>query len=198
MIAPSWLRPNDSRKHARTSAKNEQTANDQLWCIDMSRPSQGSGTRPALPRCPTMRHKLIHEADGARTYAIILAPGDEAMACLKEFAATADLAAASFKAIGAFERAELSYFNWETKEYEPIPVDEQAEVASMTGDIAEGPDGRPVVHMHAVLGRRDGSAVAGHLNSGIVRPTLEIILTEAPVHLRKRHDPETGLALIAL
>jgi predicted DNA-binding protein with PD1-like motif len=120
------------------------------------------------------------------------------MACLKEFAATADLAAASFKAIGAFERAELSYFNWETKEYEPIPVDEQAEVASMTGDIAEGPDGRPVVHMHAVLGRRDGSAVAGHLNSGIVRPTLEIILTEAPVHLRKRHDPETGLALIAL
>ncbi|MEZ5805784.1 MAG: hypothetical protein R3E51_20530 [Rhizobiaceae bacterium] len=61
-----------------------------------------------------MRHKLIHEADGARTYAIILAPGDEAMACLKEFAATADLAAASFKAIGAFERAELT--NWETKD----------------------------------------------------------------------------------
>jgi len=145
-----------------------------------------------------MKHKLIHDADGTKTYAIILAPGDEAVACLKQFAAAADLSAASFKAIGAFERAELSYFNWETKAYEPIPVNEQVEVASMTGDIAEGPDERPAVHVHAVLGRRDGSALAGHLNSGIVRPTLEIILTESLVHLRKRHDPETGLALIAL
>jgi uncharacterized protein len=29
-----------------------------------------------------------------------------------------------------------------------------------------------------------------------VRPTLEIVLTESPAHLRKRHDPESGLALI--
>jgi hypothetical protein len=30
-----------------------------------------------------------------------------------------------------------------------------------------------------------------------VRPTLELVLDEAPFHLRKRHDPESGLALIA-
>jgi uncharacterized protein len=29
-----------------------------------------------------------------------------------------------------------------------------------------------------------------------VWPTLELVLTESPRHLRKRHDPETGLALI--
>jgi uncharacterized protein len=29
-----------------------------------------------------------------------------------------------------------------------------------------------------------------------VRPTLELILGESPAHLRKRHDPESGLALI--
>jgi uncharacterized protein len=29
-----------------------------------------------------------------------------------------------------------------------------------------------------------------------VRPTLEVILTESPAHLRKRLDPESGLALI--
>jgi uncharacterized protein len=49
-----------------------------------------------------------------------------------------------------------------------------------------------------VLGRRDGAAVAGHLLEGHVRPTLEVVLTESPVHLRKRHDPESGLALIDL
>jgi predicted DNA-binding protein with PD1-like motif len=29
-----------------------------------------------------------------------------------------------------------------------------------------------------------------------VRPTLEVIITESPAHLRRRKDPETGLALI--
>ena len=41
-----------------------------------------------------------------------------------------------------------------------------------------------------------GSALAGHLGRAHVRPTLEVILTEAPAHLRKRLDPESGLALI--
>jgi predicted DNA-binding protein with PD1-like motif len=29
-----------------------------------------------------------------------------------------------------------------------------------------------------------------------VRPTLELILTESPAHLRRRHDPASGIALI--
>jgi len=29
-----------------------------------------------------------------------------------------------------------------------------------------------------------------------VWPTLEVVLVESPRHLRKRYDPETGLALI--
>ena len=32
--------------------------------------------------------------------------------------------------------------------------------------------------------------------SAHVRPTLEVILTESPTHLRKRLDPDSGLALI--
>jgi predicted DNA-binding protein with PD1-like motif len=34
------------------------------------------------------------------------------------------------------------------------------------------------------------------LRSGRVRPTLEVILTESPVHLRRRHDEQSGLSLI--
>lgn len=143
-----------------------------------------------------MQSRLIHETDGQQTYAVVLSAGDEVMACLKAFAAEKRLSAASFKAIGALERAELSFFHWDTKEYSAIPVDEQVEVASFTGDVALDADGKPAVHVHAVLSRADGSAVAGHFNSGIVRPTLEIILTESPVHLRKRHDPDSGLMLI--
>jgi hypothetical protein len=49
-----------------------------------------------------------------------------------------------------------------------------------------------------VVGKRDGAALAGHLGSGLVRPTLEVIVTESPTHLRKRKDAESGLALIRL
>jgi uncharacterized protein len=100
-------------------------------------------------------------------------------------------------AIGALSSAKLAYFDWESKQYQPIPVNEQVEVASLVGDIAVGPDGKPSIHVHAVLGRRDGSAMAGHLQEAHVRPTLEIIITESPVHLCKVKDTESGLALIS-
>jgi hypothetical protein len=31
-----------------------------------------------------------------------------------------------------------------------------------------------------------------------VRPTLEAVFVEPPAHLKKRKDPETGLALISI
>jgi predicted DNA-binding protein with PD1-like motif len=70
-------------------------------------------------------------------------------------------------------------------------------VLSLVGDIALA-DGEPQVHAHVVLGRADGSTVGGHLLEGRVWPTLEVIVTELPAALRKRHDEQTGLALIDL
>ncbi len=145
-----------------------------------------------------MRTKLLHEADGKRTFAVVLKAGDEAMACLKAFAASQNIGGAQITAIGAFSSAELAFFDWESKRYIPIKVDEQVEVASLLGDIARDPDGKPAVHVHAVLSGRSGAARAGHLSKGYVRPTLEIIINETPAHLQKSHDPESGLALIEL
>ena len=68
---------------------------------------------------------------------------------------------------------------------------------SLIGDVAEA-DGKPALHIHAVLGKSDGSVVGGHLLEGHVRPTLEVIVTQPPAHLHKKKDAETGLALIAL
>lgn len=144
-----------------------------------------------------MESKLLHNAAGQRTFSIVLQTGDEVLACLNEFARREQISAAQFTAIGAFSRATLGYFDWERKEYLHNPVEEQVEVASLIGDVALGEQGKPALHIHAVLGRRSGNAVAGHLLEAQVRPTLEVILTESPAHLRKRRDPESGLALIA-
>lgn len=145
-----------------------------------------------------MQAKLIHQTNGARTFAIVLSTGDEVMGCLQEAMDTHKIDAAQFSAIGAFATAVLGYFDWESKHYIRNDISEQVEVASLNGDIALGPDGKPALHMHCVLGRRDGTAVAGHLLTAEVRPTLEIILTDTPSHLRKRLDPESGLALLSL
>lgn len=143
-----------------------------------------------------MRHKLLHDSGGQRTYAVVLDKGEEVMECLKGFAAAQNITAAQITAIGAFEDATLLYFDWDKKDYLEIPVREQVEVASLVGDIAQAPSGDPALHIHLVLGKRDGTALAGHLGQAHVRPTLEVIVTESPVHLRKLKDEETGLALI--
>ena len=157
-----------------------------------------SVARIARPMSPAMRARQLHDIEGKRTFAVVLSVGDEAMACLKRFAASYNIGGAQITAIGALSAAELAFFDWETKKYLPINIDEQVEVASLIGDIARDPDGAAAVHVHAVLSDRTGAARAGHLTKGYVRPTLEVIVTETPIHLQKTHDPESGLALIEL
>jgi predicted DNA-binding protein with PD1-like motif len=55
-----------------------------------------------------------------------------------------------------------------------------------------------MIHAHAVIARRDGTTAGGHLLEGRVRPTLELVLTESPVHLKRKYDEESGLPLIKL
>jgi predicted DNA-binding protein with PD1-like motif len=143
-----------------------------------------------------MQHKLLHENDGQRTFAVILDTGDEVMETLQSFVERERITAAQFTAIGALSDVILMYFDWQKKSYLRIPVREQVEVASLIGDVAESPSGGPALHIHLVVGKRDGSAMAGHLGEAHVRPSLEVILTESPNHLRKVKDTETGLALI--
>ena len=143
-----------------------------------------------------MRCKLLNDTAGQRTFAVILQTGEEAMGCLQTFVEKERISAAQITGIGALSDARLNYFDWETKDYQPIPVGEQVEVASLVGDVALSPEGKPALHIHVVLGRRNGSALAGHLAEAHVRPTLEVIVTEPPAHLLKAQDPESGLALI--
>ena len=144
-----------------------------------------------------MQSKLLHEHDGQRTFAVIMDKGDEVLSSIKEFAARERISAAQITAIGAFSDVVLRYFDWDKKDYSNIAVREQVEVASLNGDVARAPDGKPAVHIHLVVGKKDGSAMAGHLGEAHVRPTLEVIVAEQPSYLQKVHDPETGLALIS-
>jgi predicted DNA-binding protein with PD1-like motif len=145
-----------------------------------------------------MRSKLLHESDGQKTYALVFETGDQVMSTLEAFARDNRLGGSHFTAIGAFQDVTLGYFDWANKDYKRIPVREQVEVVSMVGDIADDEQGEPKIHAHVVLGKADGTALGGHLLEARVRPTLEAMLVESPTQLRRKHDPETGLALIRL
>jgi predicted DNA-binding protein with PD1-like motif len=145
-----------------------------------------------------MQHKLLHNSDGQRTFAVILDSGDEVMKSLQSFVNDQSIHPAQFTAIGALSDVILKYFDWQAKDYLEITVAEQVEVASLVGDVATAPSGEPALHIHLVVGRRDGGAMAGHLGEAHVRPTLEVVLTESPAHLQKVMDRKTGLALIRM
>jgi len=143
-----------------------------------------------------MRSKLIHDQQGERTFAVVFDRGEEVLAGLREFAREANLTAARFTAIGAFSDVLLGFFDPERKEYHQIPVREQVEVLSLIGNVAQH-QGKPKVHVHVVVGKRDGTAHGGHLLEAHVRPTLEVMVVEAPSHLQRTTDEETGLALLS-
>ena len=142
-----------------------------------------------------MKSQLIVSAT-EQVFALIFDKGDEFVSTLTDWAKQHGVSAASFTAIGAFERATLGYFDRDKMDYDEIPINEQVEVLTLAGDIALKDDGTPKVHAHVVVGKRDGSAHGGHVLQAHVWPTLEVMLTEAPRHLVRKHDAETGLALI--
>jgi predicted DNA-binding protein with PD1-like motif len=144
-----------------------------------------------------MKSRLLHDEDGLKTFALVFDKGDEAKEVLLRFAREHRLGAAQVIAIGAFSEVMLGYFDRQQKTYREIPVKEQVEVLSFVGNIVER-DGEPLLHAHVVVGKQDGTAHGGHFLRGRVWPTLEMIISEMPIHLRRKHDEETGLPLIDL
>jgi uncharacterized protein len=141
-----------------------------------------------------MRYKIINNSP--KTYAIIFETGDELANGLEQFAEEQGFESASFKAIGALSSVELGWFDWDDKQYHTsVSLNEQLELLSLIGDVALK-DGKPAVHAHLVVGKKDGTAHGGHLIKATIRPTCEVILTENPEYLKKQIDAESGIALI--
>lgn len=146
---------------------------------------------------PGMWVKVLNNGNGTGTteYAVIFRPGDDPYAGLTQFAAQYHIQSAHLTAIGAFKDARLGFYDPQKKAFRLIPIDTQAEVVSLIGDIALL-DGKPAVHMHCVVSMPDGHTLGGHFLSAHVSPLLEVFVTVDPVALHKKHDDTTGLSLM--
>ena len=145
-----------------------------------------------------MQSERLDDTQGLRTWVLVFATGEEAKNGITSWATQIGTDAAHFTAIGAFQSAKLGWYDLDAKAYVDIDVDEQVEVLTLAGDVSLSPGGEPMVHMHVTCARRDGSTVGGHVQEAFVRPTLEVVVTEVPARLRRRHDEASGLALLQL
>ena len=142
---------------------------------------------------PNMKYRDLGQQ--ATTYAVIFGSGDEVASGLTEFAEKNHIQSGHLTAIGAFSGAVLAYFDRDRKEYKKITINEQVEVLSFIGDFALD-KGKPVLHIHVVVGFPDGHTMGGHLLEAHVWPTLEVFLVASPTPLHKELDSDSHLDLI--
>jgi uncharacterized protein len=155
-----------------------------------------SPSRPVpVGKAPAMQAKLIKDTPGEQVYSIIFYKDDEVMSGLTDFAIAHKVSDAHFTAIGAVTGATLAWLDIPKKMYRRIAVTQQVEVLSLIGDIA-GFNGVPVVHMHAVLCKPDGSTIGGHVFELISNPTVEVFMTVDKTPLEKKADDASGMKLI--
>jgi predicted DNA-binding protein with PD1-like motif len=137
---------------------------------------------------------LLSDGD-AKTYLLEFHTGQEVMKGLLAFARKHKLVAGHVTGIGAISDAVIGYFDPAKNVYLRNHEQGQAEVPSLTGNLALYKD-EPFFHVHVALGLRDGSARGGHLFEATVRPTVELVLTTYPRAVRREIDAETGLPLL--
>jgi hypothetical protein len=166
-----------------------------LVCVSASSAHTQSLSKPEKNPAPHMKIQVLSSSPQETTYAVIFGRGDEVMGGLTDFAQKNHLAAAQITGIGGIEDATVGYLYKGEKRHTPIPINQQCEVLSMLGDIALF-QGKPVVHIHMVVGFPDGSAHGGHLLKAHVWPTMEVIVTKYPNAMHKKLDAETGMAFI--
>ena len=94
-----------------------------------------------------------------------LESGDEAVESLTRLAEKESLSYAALSGLGALRTVTLGFFEPESREYEKHDIEEQMEVTALIGNVALR-DGRPFLHLHAALARRDLSMIGGHVFRG--------------------------------
>ena len=99
------------------------------------------------------------------------------------------------QAIGATTHAVVAFYDQNTKKYNPLEFSGGMEILNLTGNVSIR-DGKPFVHVHAVLGDPKGKVFGGHVLPGTKLFALEVFIDElGGDELVRSHEEKTGLYL---
>lgn len=99
--------------------------------------------------------------------------------------------------LGSAKHVKLAYYDLNKKEYKTQEFEGPLEVSNLTGNVAQK-DGETVFHIHAMLGRQDYTALAGHIDHLSVGGTLEVFIQPFSQRLTRKKDETIGLPLLDL
>jgi uncharacterized protein len=137
-------------------------------------PRPPAGPEPGL--APKMKVNELGKT--GRTFEVLFSKGDEVASGLVEFAEKYHITAAHFTGIGAFDSATLRWTDVAKRGFKTIPVNEEAEVVSFSGNITHE-NGKTNVHAHCVLSLADGSTRGGHFVDGHVSIVMQVFVVDS-------------------
>ncbi|MGM0398881.1 MAG: PPC domain-containing DNA-binding protein [Halobacteriota archaeon] len=130
------------------------------------------------------------EVSGGREFLLTLSYGADWREEIEAFAAEKSVEAAWFVGTGAFEDADLQYFDQDAFAFETVSFEEPLEVAACVGSVSLR-DGDPIADAHVTLSRPSGQAIAGRLDRGTVF-TGECYLRTFEEPLERERSETTG------
>ena len=140
-----------------------------------------------------MIRAMKYRREGSRIF-IRLERGDEVHSSLVAVAEHEGASGGWFSGIGAASEVELGYYQLDRKDYVRLPIPGNVEVASATGSLGLV-EGKPFVHLHAVVSDPRGNTHGGHLFRAVTGATLEFVLLVAEGPIERTKDDEIGLNL---
>jgi len=172
-------------------------------------------TRPVTSQYSTFLPQVFvpvsmnyREVSGDREFVARLSHGADWREEIESLADEEGVDAAWFLAMGAVQDATVWFYDQTELEYTEVEFDEPLEVAACVGNIGwldvsdQRSDGSPdssgggerFAHTHAVLSRRSGQTLAGHLDSATVFAG-ELYVRTFEAELTRERDEPTDLDL---
>ncbi len=128
------------------------------------------------------------------TYMLRIDRGEEIMECLTRLCAGEGIRLARVSAIGAVDSAALGVYDLEAQAYRREDLAGFMEIASLSGSVTFM-DGKPYLHLHAVLAGQDHAVHGGHVLSLRVGATCEMFVTVMDGEVGRRRDEGLGINL---
>jgi len=138
-------------------------------------PPLPDGYMRAPPVTPGLAPKMqVHETTAAtHVFQANFGAGDEIVSGLTDLMLKHNIKSGYVTGLGGLSGALLAFGDPKVNAFKKVPITDKCELVSLVGDIAER-DGKPYVHLHAVVAFADGSTKAGHVMEAHVAPIAEI------------------------
>jgi predicted DNA-binding protein with PD1-like motif len=130
-------------------------------------------------------------------FVVRLVRGEEILDSLRKFCHKEGIRAGSIMGIGALSAARISYYDPEKGEYLHRDFSGDREITSLSGNISTT-ENEIFLHLHVTLADQEFNVIGGHLTSGVVGATGEVVIDPIKDKLERSPVNESGLRLLSL